>query len=287
VTRPVFRFAPSPNGLLHLGHALSALLNREGAAACDGRLLLRIEDIDPTRTTSGFEQAIFDDLAWLGLDWERPVRRQSEHLAEYAARLDRLRERGLAYPCFCSRGEVRAAVAGRGAAWPRDPDGAPLYPGTCRNLALAERVRRLAQGEPHVWRLDIGRACSEVGGELHWRESNGAGDVQAVPAAPQAWGDVVLARRDVATSYHLSVVHDDAAQGITHVVRGRDLYFATAVHRLLQELFGLPAPLYRHHRLITGADGAKLSKSAAARSLRALRESGWSAADVRRAVGLS
>ncbi|MGQ4274267.1 tRNA glutamyl-Q(34) synthetase GluQRS [Terrihabitans sp. B22-R8] len=287
MTSPVFRFAPSPNGYLHLGHALSAILNAGMAHAAGGRLLLRIEDIDPTRSQARFETAIFEDLAWLGLEWEEPVRRQSAHLGDYAARLDELRARRLIYPCFCSRGEVRAAVAAKGGAWPKDPDGAPLYPGTCRHLPDTERARRLASGAPHVWRVEMAHACAGVSGALGWDEISDDGSMVRIAADPAIWGDAVLARRDVAASYHLCVVHDDAAQGVTHVVRGRDLYFATALHRLLQEIFGMPAPLYHHHRLLVGEDGHKLAKSHGSPALRDLRAEGVGPGDIRRMIGLS
>lgn len=287
MTSAVFRFAPSPNGYLHLGHAFSALVNADLARETGGRLLLRIEDIDTTRTNTGFEAAILEDLSWLGLSWEEPVRRQSEHFADYAARIEELKARKVLFPCFCSRGDLRAAVAEQTGmeAWPADPDGAPLYPGTCRHLPADEVARRLVAGERPAWRLDMAAARKAVPGPLSWDEWTDEG-VERVTAEPEAWGDVVIARRDVATSYHLSVVLDDALQGITHVVRGRDLHAATAIHRLLQELFGLPAPLYRHHRLVLDEEGRKLSKSAGSQSLRALREAGWTPADVRKAVGL-
>ncbi|MDX6807576.1 tRNA glutamyl-Q(34) synthetase GluQRS [Terrihabitans rhizophilus] len=284
---PVFRFAPSPNGLLHLGHAYSALLNRDMTEAAGGRLLLRIEDIDPGRCTPDLEQAILEDLHWLGVRWEGAVRRQSQHLPDYARLLARLQAGQLVYPCFCSRGDVRAAVAAGGPDWPRDPDGAPVYPGTCRNLPPARVSEQLASGQPHVWRLDMKVAVAGLGGTLRWSDAGEDGAIRDISADPAAWGDPVLARRDVPTSYHLSVVHDDALQGITHVVRGRDLYFATSLHRLLQELLGLPAPVYRHHRLILGEDGRKLAKSAGSASLRDLRETGHSPEDIRMLVGLS
>lgn len=271
---PVFRFAPSPNGYLHLGHALSALLNAEQAAKAGGRLLLRIEDIDATRCKPEYEQAIYEDLAWLGIGWEQPVRRQSEHLDGYRAVLGRLAAMGLVYPSFESRAEIAAQAAGR------DPDGAPLYTGAAKSLPEAERERRIAAGEPYALRLDMAAALARTG-PLTWDE-----DGEAIPANPLAWGDVVLARKDVATSYHLSVVADDALQGVTHVVRGRDLYESTAVHRLLQALLGLPAPVYRHHRLILDAEGRKLSKSTQATALRELRAGGKTPADIRAMIGL-
>ena len=279
---PVFRFAPSPNGQLHLGHALSALMNRDLARAAGGRFLVRIEDIDPGRSTPSFEAAILDDLTWLGLDWEKPVRRQSEHLIEHDRALDRLNRRGLLYPCFCSRGDVRASAPDG----PRDPDGAPLYPGTCRALTANERAQRINRGDPHALRLDMAKALNELTEPLTWTEIGANGKPSEIAADPAAWGDVVLARREVRTSYHLAVVVDDAAQGVTNVVRGRDLYHATSVHRLLQVLLGLEAPAYHHHRLILDLAGKKLSKSEGAESLRTLRGAGRAPGDVRKLVGL-
>ncbi|NKN37075.1 tRNA glutamyl-Q(34) synthetase GluQRS [Agrobacterium sp. a22-2] len=286
--KPVFRFAPSPNGPLHLGHALSAMLNFDAASAAGGRFLLRMEDIDITRCTPEFEAAIYEDLAWLGLRWDMPVRRQSEHLDAYRAALDRLRERGLIYPAFLTRGEVRAyalAEEARGTPRPRDPDGAYLYPPTDRDRSETERARLLQSGAKHAWRLDMRRALESITGPLHWIEK-GDGSTTTIAADPPAWGDVVLWRSDAPSSYHLSVVVDDALQGITEVIRGRDLFSATAVHRLLQALLDLPAPTYRHHRLILDRDGRKLSKSAGDTGLSALRANGLSPLDIRRLVGL-
>ena len=280
---PVFRFAPSPNGYLHLGHALSALLNAEAARAAGGRLLLRIEDIDVTRCRPEFESAIYEDLAWLGIDWEQPVRRQSEHFGDYRAALERLEALGLIYPSFESRAEIAALVAERerDGPWPRDPDGAPLYPGTARELPPEERARRMAAGEPYALRLDMAKALARIGA-LTWDEAERG----AIAANPAAWGDVVLARKDTPASYHLAVTVDDSWQGVTDVVRGQDLFHSTSVHRLLQSLLGLPAPRYRHHRLIVDADGRKLSKSTAATALRQLRAEGLTPADIRRRIGL-
>jgi glutamyl-Q tRNA(Asp) synthetase len=282
---PVFRFAPSPNGYLHLGHALSALLDFEMARAGGGRFLLRIEDIDATRCRPEYETAIYEDLAWLGIAWEAPVRRQSEHLDEYRAAIGRLSTLGLIYPSFESRAEVGALVAAR-EGWPRDPDGAPIYPGTSRHLTPAERARRMAS-EPYSLRLDMDAAVARAG-SLHWQESGRGpgGESGTISAAPQAWGDVVLARRETPTSYHLSVVIDDAAQGVTHVVRGQDLFRATSVHRLLQALLGLPMPAYHHHRLLLDQDDRKLSKSTKATALRELRAQGLSPGDIRCMIGL-
>ncbi|MFC3072333.1 tRNA glutamyl-Q(34) synthetase GluQRS [Shinella pollutisoli] len=282
----VFRFAPSPNGLLHLGHALSAILNHDLAAACGGRFLLRIEDVDPARSRPEFEAAIYRDLAWLGLDWETPVRRQSEHLGFYAEALEGLKARGLVYPGFLSRAEVRARAAAReaaGGAWPRDPDGAPLYPTEERDLDRQAALARIAAGAQHAWRLDMDKALALMPGPLDWREEGEGpdGETGAVAARPERWGDVMLSRPDAPVSYHLAVVLDDAAQGITDVVRGQDLFHATAVHRLLQALLGLPAPRYRHHGLVPGPDGKKLSKSNRDTGISAYRERGASPADIR------
>jgi len=288
--QPVFRFAPSPNGLLHLGHAYSALLNFEMARASGGRFLLRIEDIDATRCRPEFEQAIYEDLEWLGIGWDAPPRRQSEHFPDYAAALRRLEELGLIYPSFESRREIAAQIAAGesgGRAWPRDPDGAPLYPGTARSLAAPERARRIAAGEPYALRLDMVAALARVG-RLSWTEADPvSGARRQVPAQAERWGDVVLARQETPTSYHLAVVVDDTLQGITQVVRGQDLFAATGVHRLIQALLGLPAPVYSHHRLIPGADGRKLAKSSGAVSLRTLRGQGVTPADIRRQLGFA
>jgi glutamyl-Q tRNA(Asp) synthetase len=280
--RPVFRFAPGPNGFLHLGHALSALINHDMAKAAGGRLLLRIEDIDLTRCRPEFEAAIYEDLAWLGIEWETPVRRQSKHLGEYRAALDRLDADGLVYAAFESRAEIARLVAER-EPWPRDPDGAPLYPGSAGALSPAERARRA--GEDYALRLDLQAALSRLKAPLFWTET-GDGEPREIAAKPEAWGDVILGRKETPTSYHLSVVLDDALQGVTHVVRGRDLYDATSVHRLLQELLGLPAPLYHHHRLVLDHDGNKLAKRDKSTTLRDLRAQDRTAADVRAAVGL-
>jgi glutamyl-Q tRNA(Asp) synthetase len=289
VSPPVFRFAPSPNGYLHLGHALSALFNADFAQAAGGRLLLRIEDIDAARCRPHYEAATYEDLAWLGIAWETPVRRQSEHHAEYRAGLARLETMGLVYPSFESRAEIAALIAARAAQapWPRDPDGTPLYPGDAKSMPAAERARRMAAGAPYALRLDMAAAMSSAG-PLSWTETGEgpSGETGTVGAHPAAWGDVILARKDAPASYHLAVVVDDAAQGVTDIVRGHDLFHATGVHRLPQALLGLPAPRYRHHRLILDRAGRKLSKSTAATGLRELRAVGASAAEIRRRVGL-
>jgi len=285
-----FRFAPSPNGALHLGHAYSALLNQRLARAAGGRLLLRVEDIDTARCTPELEAGIYRDLEWLGVEWERPVRRQSEHFAAYGALLDRLVREELAYPAFMSRGEIRAFIAdsGRAADWPRDPDGVPLYPAADKALSARERQERMAAGAPFSWRLDMQAATGRTVRPLAWSEfvDETLSAVRQVEARPQDWGDLVIARRDVPTSYHLAVVADDALQGVSHVVRGMDLYHATGVQRLLQELLDLPEPRYFHHRLVLGPDGRKLSKSLKDTGLSALRAAGVTADEVRRMVGL-
>jgi len=286
---PVFRFAPSPNGTLHLGHAYSALLNFDLARASCGRFLLRIEDIDPTRCKPEFEAAIYQDLSWLGISWETPVRRQSEHLGVYRRALDQLAGLGLVYPSFESRAEIARLVAERETrdVWPRDPDGAPLYPGHARQLAPEERMRRIEAGAPYALRLDMEAAVARAGA-LSWTElgAGPGGQTGSIAARPQAWGDVILARKETPTSYHLSVVIDDAAQGVTEVVRGQDLFHATCVHALLQHLLHLPAPSYRHHQLIRDAAGHKLSKSTGATGLRELRATGASVADIRARIDL-
>jgi glutamyl-Q tRNA(Asp) synthetase len=286
---PVFRFAPSPNGYLHLGHAYSALLNFDAARESGGRLLLRIEDIDRARCRPEFETAIYQDLAWLGIGWETPVRRQSEHLSDYRKALENLRAMDLVYPSFESRAEIAGLVAEREAhaPWPRDPDGAPLYPGAAKLLSADARGRLFESGAPYARRLDRAAARARAG-DLTWIEHGDGpeGEAGKVAARPEAWGDVILARKETPTSYHLSVVIDDALQGVTEVVRGEDLFWSTSVHRLLQVLLGLPQPSYRHHRLVLDAEGRKLSKSTAATGLRELRACGATPADIRRLIGL-
>jgi len=286
---PVFRFAPSPNGFLHLGHAYSALLNVEAARRSGGRFLLRIEDIDAARCRPEFEAAIYDDLAWLGVSWEAPVRRQSEHLAEYRAALDRLAAMGLLYPSFESRAEIARLVAEREArgTWPRDPDGTMLYPGAAKSLPSDERERLLQSGAPFALRLDMEAAC-RLAGDLAWTERGSGPDGQSgeIAARPEAWGDVILARKETPTSYHLSVVVDDALQGVTDVVRGQDLFWSTSVHRLLQKLLDLPQPAYRHHGLLRDGAEMKLSKSTAATGLRELRTRGVTPEGLRGLIGL-
>jgi len=285
---PLLRFAPSPNGRLHLGHAYSALLNDAVARQLGGVWLLRIEDIDPARATPDNIAGIEEDLAWLGLDWPRPVRRQSDHMADYAATAERLRSAGLLYPCRCSRGDIAAAITAQeaetGKPWPRDPDGSPLYPGTCRALRPADIDRLVSGGVPLAWRLNMADAVAAAG-PVSWRAFELAGRIWAVAARPERWGDVVLVRRDTPTSYTLSVVLDDSVQAITHVVRGGDLEAATDIHALLARLLGLSAPLYHHHAILTDAQGQKLSKSRASMSLAAMRQAGESPATIRKRLG--
>jgi glutamyl-Q tRNA(Asp) synthetase len=286
----IFRFAPSPNGYLHLGHAYSALLNFDLARETGGEFLLRIEDIDSVRCRPEFEEAIYQDLRWLGISWAPRVRRQSEHWGEYGQALEKLTALGLVYPAFESRAEIVRLVAERErqTPWPRDPDGAPLYPGMARLLSPGERTRLVQSGAPYALRLDMAAACRRAG-ELSWRElgEGPKGETGIVAAEPAAWGDVILARKEIPTSYHLSVVVDDALQGVTEVVRGQDLFWSTSVHRLLQQLLGLPQPAYRHHRLILDDAGRKLSKSTQATGLRQLRAEGAAPADIRRRIGFS
>lgn len=262
----VTRFAPSPTGRLHAGHGYSALTAHDFARAHGGRFLLRIEDIDQGRCRAEHVQAILDDLRWLGIAWDGPVLFQSERMALYAEALDRLRAMGVVYPCFCTRADIAREVAASQSA-PHGPDG-PLYPGTCRCLSQEKRAERLAR-EDHAWRIDMARAAA-LTGPLDWHDA-AAG---RVIADPLSLGDVVLARKDAGTSYHLAVTVDDAAQGVTDVVRGTDLFHATHVHRLLQALLGLPTPHYHHHPLLVGEDGKRLSKRDGAPALAAMREAG-------------
>ncbi|MGH7035571.1 MAG: tRNA glutamyl-Q(34) synthetase GluQRS [Stellaceae bacterium] len=270
----VTRFAPSPTGLLHLGHAYSALVAWHAAREAGGRFLLRIEDIDTARCKPEFTAAILEDLAWLGLDWDGAVRQQSQHFADYAAALDRLDAAGLIYPCFCTRAEIAAEIARAGGA-PQGEAG-PLYPGTCRTLPAEERSRRIAAGESFALRLDVSRALAHTG-PLSWEEE----EQGVIAAQPELLGDAVLARKDVSASYHLAVTVDDALQGVTLVTRGADLFAATHLHRLLQALLDLPVPRYRHHTLLTDARGKRFAKRDRALTLRALREGGKAPDEVR------
>lgn len=270
----VTRFAPSPTGRLHLGHVHAAAFAWRRARAVGGRFLLRIEDIDATRCRPEFAAEIEQDLHWLGLDWDGPVRRQSAHFDDYAGALDQLRGRGLLYPCFCTRKDIAAEIAASGDA-PQGPDG-PLYPGICRQRAPAEAAALIAEGRPFAWRLDMTRAIATAAGPLAWVDEI-AGPQTARPAQ---FGDVVLARKETPTSYHLAVTIDDALQGVTLVTRGVDLLPATHVHRLLQALLGLPTPAYAHHHLLTDHDGRRLAKRDRAETIAALRAAGRSPAEV-------
>jgi glutamyl-Q tRNA(Asp) synthetase len=287
--RPVFRFAPSPNGHLHLGHAFSALFSQRMARRAGGRLLLRIEDTDLERSRPEFEEAIYEDLAWLGIEWETPVRRQSEHLTDYEAALRRLKALGVTYPCFASRKEIAAAIEAGGGRTPRDPDGVPLYPGLHRNIAPQTAASRIAAGEPYAVRLNIEKAIAlaeaKLGGPMYVRGFDADAGDENREAAPQRWGDVVLARKHTPAAYHIAVVVDDALQGITHVTRGMDLYAATDVHRLLQTLLDLAEPRYCHHRLILDPSGRKLAKSHRDKALRSLRAEGATPETIKHMVG--
>ncbi|TDU69266.1 glutamyl-Q tRNA(Asp) synthetase [Prosthecobacter fusiformis] len=271
----VTRFAPSPTGWLHLGHAYAALFAAEQASQQDGRFLIRLEDIDATRSRPEYEKALFEDLSWLGLHWEQPVRRQSDHAEDYQAALQQLKALGLLYPCFCTRKEIQEEIARAGQA-PHGPDGA-LYPGTCRSRPMSQQQDMIAKGIPYAMRLNVEKAASFVHKELFWEDA--ACGVQL--ATPSIFGDVVLARKDTPASYHLAVVVDDALQGITLVTRGEDLFAASHLHRLLQELLHLPVPRWHHHRLILDGNGRRLAKRDDARSLRTLREEGLRAEDIR------
>lgn len=289
---PAVRFAPSPNGELHLGHAYSALFTQAKARELGARMLLRIEDIDLVRSRNEFVEGIYEDLAWLGLEWEQPVRRQSEHLADYRTALARLDAMGVLYPCFATRQEIRNAVE-NDPDHPLDPDGAPIYPGLSKTLSSAERDQLMAGGAPHAFRLDMARA-QEVAATRHTvpitfteHQHGPRGETGKVSVDPSMWGDVILARKEVRTSYHLSVVVDDALQGVGHVTRGQDLFYATHIHRLLQVLLELPEPEYHHHQLVRDHTGRRLSKSARDQSLRALRETGVSARDIRQRLGFA
>jgi glutamyl-Q tRNA(Asp) synthetase len=283
---PVLRFAPSPNGELHLGHALSALTGFDMARRLGGRFLLRIEDIDVGRTREAYVAGIFEDLTWLGITWEEPVLRQSQHFEVYRAAAGRLADMGLLYPCFATRAELTARLAANPAAV--DPDGAPLM----SRSEQKQSVTPSTSDVPHALRLDMTRALAVFqqrypGETLAFTENDARGQARRVTAHPERWGDVVIVRKDVPTSYHLAVVVDDARQGVTHVTRGMDLFAATDIHRLLQALLDLPEPLYHHHRLLTDDTGRKLAKSAGDKSLRSLRAAGVSARDVREMIGLA
>lgn len=268
----ITRFAPSPTGRLHKGHAYSARLAYEAAQARKGRFLLRIEDIDTTRCKPEFVDALFEDLAWLGLTWETPVRIQSQHFADYQHALNKLREMGVAYPCFCTRKDIQAEIA-RAPSAPHGPDG-PIYPGTCRRLSPGERAARIDAGEQHAWRLDLQAALQITSQELTWQEEH-AGTIKA---EPEQLGDVILARKDTPTSYHLSVVVDDGQQGVSHIIRGQDLFHTTHIHVVLQCLLGLPTPHYFHHKLLLDDKGERFAKRNKSVTLASLREQGLSPA---------
>ncbi|WDR04634.1 tRNA glutamyl-Q(34) synthetase GluQRS [Devosia rhodophyticola] len=279
---PLLRFAPSPNGLLHLGHAYSALFTWQAASQLGGRVLLRIEDIDLERCKPEFDAAMLRDLAWLGLDWPTPVWRQSQRFAHYSAAADQLRALQLLYPCFCSRRTIAAHASGT------DPDGAPLYAGNCRHLNQDDIAAKFGRGEPVQYRLDMDRAMAMTGPLSFTLVGPSALDRPQIRyARPQRWGDIVLQRKQTPTSYHLSVVVDDAAQAITHVTRGRDMEAATDIHILLQFLLGLPSPIYNFHTLIRDENGTKLAKSRGSPSLASLRESGWTPQQVCAQLGFA
>lgn len=278
----VTRFAPSPSGHLHLGHAYSALFAYQAGQDAGGRFLLRIEDIDQGRCRPEFEASILEDLAWLGLSWEEPLRRQSDHLADYQHAVRQLTDMGVLYPCFCTRKDIAAEIetAGRAPhAQAQGPDG-PLYPGICRRRSADERSSRLARGDVHALRLDMENA-SNIAGPLSWTDLDGG----SVAATPEIFGDVVLARKDTPTSYHLSVSVDDHLQGVTLVTRGDDLRAATHIHRLLQALLGYQTPAYRFHHLLTGEDGRRYAKRDKSLTIRTLRENGETPGSLRRRVG--
>lgn len=294
MNQAVFRFAPSPNGRLHLGHAYSALLNQRLAREAGGKFLLRIEDTDLQRCTPVLEQRMLDDLNWLGIDWDEPPLRQSDNLENYSKFIEILEDSNLVYPAFMSRREVNEIVMveeSKGSLWPRDPDGAVLYPDKDKNLDSAERQQRIDSSEPFAMRLNMVEAVKHVGKDIYWQEdgpfSDEFGFNNNVKADPSIWGDVILSRKDTPASYHLASVVDDAMQGVTHVVRGRDLFWSTSVHRLLQELLGFSIPRYFHHELILDDDDQKLSKSRNDTSIAEIRAAGATKADIMKMVGLN
>ena len=270
----VTRFAPSPTGYLHMGHAFSALFAYQAAREANGRFLLRIEDIDRGRCRPEFEAAIFEDLAWLGLTWQEPVRRQSDHFDDYATALDRLNGEGLLYPCFCSRREIMESSHA-----PHGPEG-PVYPGTCRSLSDSERSERMDKGAPYALRLDMAEALKRISSPLSWHDRDMGRIETTTGILCDAFGDVVLARKDVATSYHLSVTIDDSVQRVTLVTRGQDLFQATHLHRLLQALLDLPVPAYHHHKLLVDQGGRRLAKRHKDETLHSLRHADLTAEDV-------
>ena len=271
----VTRFAPSPTGLLHTGHAFSALFAYESARRSEGPFILRIEDLDFTRCRPEFETALEEDLGWLGITWELPVRRQSDHLSDFAAAADSLQQQGLLYPCFCTRKDIQQEINAAGGA-PHGPDG-PVYPGTCKHLSPAERDDRIAAGQSFALRLNLEKAIRITGSDLPWRDLAKGWQT----ARPEIFGDIVLIRKDIGSSYHLAVVHDDAIQGVTRVTRGMDLFSATHIQRVLQSLLVLPTPVYHHHQLICDNNGKRLAKRDNAESLRSIRDRGITAEELR------
>lgn len=292
MSQPVFRFAPSPNGRLHLGHAFSALLNQQMANELDGKLLLRIEDTDLTRCTPVLEQRMLEDLEWLGINWDEEPTRQSDNIATYESIIETLQDEGLVYPAFMSRSQIKATIAREeenGIIWPTDPDGSPLYPNYDRKLLVDERESRIENGDAYALRLDMEKALQFINSDLHWFENceGPNSEIGVINADPAAWGDIILSRKDAPASYHLACVTDDAMQGITHVVRGRDLFWSTSVHLLLQQLLGFPTPQYHHHDLILDENNNKLSKSNNDTSIAQLRETGATVMDIKKMIGIA
>ena len=299
MVQPVFRFAPSPNGYLHLGHAFSALINQKICKSFGGKMLLRLENTDVSRCRNRYEEAIVEDLTWIGFEWQGEIRRQSDHFEHYASILDDLEHEGLAYPSFLSRRQINLMVMEKeeasGKSWPRDPDGAVHYPGSEYNLDSETRQQLRNEHPNFAMRLNIKEAQSwlvrQIPGALTWREMDSASivagaSVKQIHCYPQQWGDLVLGRQDIPASYHLACVVDDGLQEVTHVVRGKDIYPATAVHRLLQAVLGLHDPIYFHHDLIVDEEGNKFSKRHGHTSLRELREGGLQPDDIHRMVGI-
>ena len=296
MSRPIFRFAPSPNGYLHPGHAYAALFNQKICRAHNGIMLLRMENTDIGRSKETYEKAILEDLAWIGFEWQGEVRRQSEHFDCYQNKLDDLRRAGFAYPSFLSRREIRGVVEKRekdnDGDWPRDPDGALHYPGIGREFDEATRKKLQAENPNFAMRLDINAATRKISSDLNWREmqcddSGAELNLEQIKCAPERWGDVILGRKDIPASYHLACVIDDGLQNVTHVVRGKDIYHATSIHRVLQELLRIEPPIYCHHDLLLDGDGEKLSKRHGDKSLRELRDEGLLPSNIHRMIGLT